>query len=324
MTATELLSGLRPITVECIDTFAPFYAERAKHYVYPRYMQSVCALVDMGHVFYKIIRAAHGSVLVIFKRTKIFGKLGVQMPIPPISLSGSVSDEKEIMQAALRVGISLRVTTEDISRYHIPQRLCSDGTGPLVPVNNEYIYNGRKGSEMRGSQYRKQRYQVKRITQSEGFSLSSGAHPQADALVADWDRRYKEKNGTQTDQSHLWAVIKTAVARSQSSAVQIRNIIIRDRLECVSVLERLSEGQFVIVFRVRNYKSELNDVGSAIHWTDCSESLRPTGETYLNMGLADTEGLIRSKESLNPCRHQKIYTVKTTKTNTTILNQYFK
>lgn len=321
MTTTQLLSGLKSITVDCIPIFAPFYCERARHYVYPRYMQSVCALVDMGKTYYKIISATHGQLLVIFKRTVIFGKTGVQMPVAPISLSGSVSDESEAMKAALALGISLRVTSEDIARYHIPRKLCSDGTGPIVPVNNEYIYNARQGSQMTGSKYRKQRYQTKRITQTEGFSLMTGAHPQADALVRDWDKRYKQVNGTQTDQANLWAVCKQALNKG---GVSMRNIVIGNSLECVSVVEKLSPNHHVIVFRIRNYDSPLNDVGSAMQWIDCSQTDRETGDTYLNMGLADTDGLIRSKESLNPCRHQKIYTVKTNKTNTTILTQYFK
>ena len=320
MTTQTLLSGLRPITVACIKTFAPFYDERARHYVYPRFMQSVCALVDMGHCYYNIISGANGKVLLIFKRTLIFGKLGIQMPVAPISLSGSVSDEKEAMKAALSVGISLRVTSEDISRYRIPRNICSDGTGPFVPVNNEYIYDAMDGSLMRGSDYRKLRYNTKHITQADGFSVMTGAHPETDRLVREWNTRYKERTGTQTDQASLWSVIKEA---SKQGGVSIRNIIIGNTLECVSVVERLSEKHHVIVFRIRNYNSNLNDVGAAMQWVDCTETPQ-SRQVYLNMGLADTDGLIHAKEALRPCRHQKIYTVKTNKTNSTILKQYFK
>lgn len=320
MTTKELLSGLKPVTLACMKVFAPFYDERARHYVYPRFMQSVCALIDMGHCYYNIIRGANGQVLLIFKRTAIFGKLGVQMPVAPISLSGSVSDEKEAMKAALSVGISLRVTTEDITRYRIPRNLCSDGTGPFVPVNNEYIYDARLGSEMKGSAYRKLRYNTKRIIESAGFSLMTGAHPDTDRLVREWDERYKERSGSQANQTHLWQVIRQA---AQQGGVSIRNILIGSRLECVSVIERLSEQHHIIVFRIRNYNSDLNDVGSAMQWIDCSETPE-SRQVFLNMGLADTDGLIHAKEALKPCRHQKIYTVKTNKTNSNILNQYFK
>ena len=105
MTTAEILTGLRPVTMECFEVFAPYYEERAKHYVYPRYMQSVCVLLDMGKFYYNIIRANHGKVLVVYKRTQIFGKTGVQMPICPISLTGSMQDELSVMLAALKVKI---------------------------------------------------------------------------------------------------------------------------------------------------------------------------------------------------------------------------
>lgn len=321
MTTADILSNLRPITVECLTLFEPFYTERAKHYVYPRFMQSVCALIDLGHTFYKILRAKQGSLLIIYKRTKIYGKLGVQMPVCPISLTGSVADEREAMQAALRVGISLRVTTEDITRYAIPRKLCSDGTGPLVPANYEFIYDARSGSEMSGKKYRRQRYQTNLTVKNEGFSQSQGAHPQADALVKAWDERYRELNGTKTDQANLWAVCKQGL---RQGGVAIRNIIIDGVLQCVSVCERVAPNHYIIVFRIRNYESDLHDVGSAMQWIDCTAALTETGDGYLNNGLADTDGLIRSKESMMPCRHQKIYTVKTAKTNSITLSQYFK
>ncbi len=322
MTTNDILSGLKPVTLDCLTVFAPFYAERAQHYVYPRYMQSVCALVDMGKTYYKVIRAAQSDVLVIYKRTAIFGKLGVQMPVCPISLSGSARDELSIISAALKVGISLRVTSEDVARYRIPRNLLSDGTGPFVPVNNEYIYQAQRGVAMQGAKYRKQRYQAKRIMTSEGFTMTEGAHPHTAQMVKAWDTRYKQQNGTQTDQAHLWAVICQALARG-GQTVRARNIVVGGHLQCVSVTEQLSPKHHIIVFRVRNYDSRLNDVGSAMQVIDC-KACQGTEKTpvYLNMGLADTEGLIASKESLCPCHHQKIYTVKTNKTSET-LKKYF-
>ena len=320
MTTAEILTGLRPVTMECFDVFAPYYEERAKHYVYPRYMQSVCAMLDMGKCYYSIIRANHGKVLVVCKRTQIFGKTGVQMPICPISQTGATQDELSVMLAALKVGISLRVTTEDITRYRIPRNICSDGTGPFVPVNNEYIYNALNGAAMCGSPYRKLRNLTKRITKASGYALLTGAHPQAEFVVRDWGERYKQAYNEQADQTHLWHICKTA----PEAYVTTRSIVIGDTLQCFSVLERLAPKQYIIVQRVRNYHSEQNDVGAAMQWADCNAVTGgATSPVYLNMGLADTDGLIHAKEALQPCAHQKIYTVKTNKTSDK-LKTYFK
>ena len=321
MTTTEILTGLKPVTKECFDVFAPYYEERAKHYVYPRYMQSVCVLLDMGKTYYNIIRANHGKVLVVYKRTLIFGKTGVQMPICPISLTGSMQDELSAMLAALKVGISLRVTNEDIARYRIPRNICSDGTGPFVPVNNEYIYQAQHGQAMCGSKYRKLRNLTKRITQASGYALMTGIHPQIEGIVRDWSRRYKEAYNESADQTNLWHVCKAA----PEAYVTTRSIVIGETLQCFSVLERLAPKQYIIVQRVRNYHSGQNDVGAAMQWADCNAVITEdaTAPVYLNMGLADTDGLIHAKEALQPCAHQKIYMVKTNKTSDK-LKAYFK
>ena len=321
MTTAEILTGLRPVTKECFEVFAPYYEERAKHYVYPRYMQSVCVLLDMGKTYYNIIRANHGKVLVVYKRTLIFGKTGVQMPICPISLTGSMQDELSVMLAALKVGISLRVTTEDINRYRIPRNICSDGTGPFVPVNNEYLYQAQHGQAMCGSKYRKLRNLTKRITKTSGYSLMTGAHPQTESIVRDWAKRYKQAYNEAADQTNLWHVCKAA----PEAYVTTRSIVIGETLQCFSVLERLAPKQYIIVQRVRNYHSGQNDVGAAMQWADCNAVITEgaTAPVYLNMGLADTDGLIHAKEALQPCAHQKIYTVKTNKTSDK-LKAYFK
>ena len=322
MTTNDILLGVKPITLDCLSVFRPFYIERAKHYVYPRYMQSVCALVDFGKTYYKIIKAAQGDVLVVYKRTDIFGKLGVQMPICPISLSGNIRDELSVISTALKVGISLRVTSEDVGRYRIPNNLLSDGTGPFVPVNTEYIYQAQCGTAMQGSKFRKQRYQAKRILTMDGFTLTGGDHPQAQALAKAWDIRYKTKYGTSTNQARLWELIRQALKKD--TAVTARNIVINGILQCVSVTERLSPKHHIVVFRMRNYGGQINDVGSAMQQEDCKACMgTEEAPVYMNMGLADTEGLIASKESLCPCRHQKIYTLKTAKTSNKA-KSYFK
>lgn len=323
MTTTELFSGLKPITLDCLSVFEPFYQERARHYALPAFKQSVLVLVYTGRVFYKILTGANGKILLIVKNTKIYGRLGVQMPIAPISLSGSVADERAVIQAALRFGVSLRATNEDIIRYRIPRNLCSDASGTYNPDSREYIYNAVNGKAMTGSQYRKQRYQVKRITQSSGFSLMTGVHPDADALVQNWDARYKQVNGERTDQQSLWRLIKQAA--QMTDRITIRNIVVNGRLECVSVLERLSEKHYVIVFRIRNYNSTLNDVGSAMQWVDCVGAVdEAKGTAFLNIGTAHTEGLSKSKESLVPFAHTRVFAVKSSKTDSQTLSRFFK
>lgn len=98
-------------------------------------------------------------------------------------------------------------------------------------------------------------------------------------------------------------------------------------MECFEVFAPYYEErakQYIIVQRVRNYHSGQNDVGAAMQWVDCNAVTGgATSPVYLNMGLADTDGLIHAKEALQPCAHQKIYTVKTNKTSDK-LKAYFK
>lgn len=288
-------------------------------------MQSVVYMTSTGQCFYNIIRAEHGQVLVILKRTLIFGKIGVQMPVAPISLVGSASDEREVLRVALGVGVSARVTSEDIRRYRIPTKLLSDGSGPFVPMGiNEIIYNARSGKEMQGSGYRKYRYQVNRILREPTTELRLGKNPDVAPLVRAWEDRYLRTHGEKANQTKLWEVICQAISPDPNAPITCQSLYVGGVCQAVSVLERISEKGYIIVFRIRNFQSRLNDVLTAAHWVDCEQAGGGYKERcYLNIGHADSDGLIAQKESLKPCHHQKVWTLKTTKTNTN-LKQYFK
>ena len=320
MTAKDILTGLKPVTQECFSVFAPYYEERAKHYVYPRYMQSVCVLIDMGKTYYNIIRAAHGNVLVVFKRTQIFGKTGVQMPICPISLTGSTQDEQNVMLAVLKVGVSLRVTSEDINRYKIPRKICSDGTGPFVPVNNEYLYDCEKSYKQEGTKFKKVRHLANRTMKSDGFHYGKPTDmiSKIDALVYECGKEYKMKHSESASQVNLWRIIKSANNRF----VNIRIISCNNSVEAVAVYEKISSTHYNRILHIRNFSGKFQDTKCAMHKLTCGE-IAHRGGRFLNIGLADYGGLISSKEQLVPCAHQKIYTVKTTKTSDK-LKAYFK
>lgn len=219
MTTAEILTGLRPVTMECFEVFAPYYEERAKHYVYPRYWQSVCYLMWFGNIYYNIIRAKHGKVLVVYKRTYLF-HFGLQMLFMPISLTGSMQDELSVILAALKVGISLRVTTEDINRYRIPRKMVEENKGIsaitkhkeniVINSSDEFIYQAQRGSAMYGSKYRKLRNLTKRITNASGYSLMTGAHPQIEGVVRDWGDHYLETHQEKASQLDLYHICKSA------------------------------------------------------------------------------------------------------------------
>lgn len=286
MTTADILTGIRPVSFSCFEVFAPFYEERAKHYVYPRYMQSVCALLDMGKCYYNIIRAEHGKVLVVYKRTQIFGKTGVQMPICPISLTDSMLDEQAVMLAALKVGISLRVTNEDIMRYRIPRNILSDGTGPFVPVNNEYIYDCEQSYNQIGAKYKKVRHLAKRTTSEQGFSYGLIFNQaQADAMITKWGEEYTLKHGEKAEQTNLWAIIK----KSSSPRINIRCISYNGNIESMAVYEKVSTKHYIRVLHIRNRNGHFQDTKCAMHKLTCGD-MASHGGKYLNIGLADYGG----------------------------------
>lgn len=309
MTTAEFASGLKPVTLQCFEAFAPYYAERAKHYVYPSYMQSVCYMVSKGNFFYKVFSlSSGGKVLLVVSRSRLYGIFGVQVNVAPISLTGSLADEMLVLKECLRQGLSVKLTAEDIRHYHVPSRLYG-----VIDSADEYIYQSQHGTAMCGSKYRKLRNQTKRVLSATGYKMITGATDEAAAVVRAWDDRYKRLHGSPTHQAALWNVCKSA----PEAFVSIRNLFIGDTLQCVSVLERLSVKQYVIVLRVRNYDSELNDVGAAMQYVDCSAVSDGQGASpiYLNIGMSDTEGLTHAKKALLPCCQQRIYKAKGNKLN---------
>lgn len=309
MTIAEFASGFKSVTLQCFEVFAPYYAERAKYYVYPSYMQSVCYMIGKGNFFYKEFSlSSGGKVLLVVSRSRLYGIFGVQVNVAPISLTGSLADEMLVLKECLKQGLSVKLTAEDIRRYHVPSRLCG-----VIDSADEYIYQAQHGTAMCGSKYRKLRNQKRRVLSATGYKTVTGATEAAAAVVKAWDDRYKRQHGSPTHQATLWNVCKSA----PKAFVSVRNIFIGSTLQCVSVLERLAPKQYVIVLRVRNYDSSINDVGAAMQYVDCSAVSEGQGASpiYLNIGMADTEGLTHAKKALVPCCQQRIYKAKGNKLN---------
>lgn len=295
----KFLFGLRRVTEECFDVFAPFYAERQKHYFYPVYYQSVVQMVAAGGFFYKIFTKQGRQTLAVFKRSSIMGNYSVMLHIAPISLCGYRADELEVMQEARRCGVSLKLCKDDIDRYRIPLRLCEPIKGNL-----EYVYNANHISALEGGEFHTFRRCFRKVQRADGYRHTFGANADITALVDAWDSHNRAK-GLQGAQAPHWRKIQAM----HSPKVHIHSIYTRDRLETFSVIEQVSPKHWILVMGVRNYDSTLNDVNKAMHILDCQIACEGQKETvYANIGAAiGIEGLDAEKEHLHPCAHQQIY-----------------
>lgn len=305
MSVSDYLKGLRKVTEECYEIFAPFYAERQQHYLYPVYYQSVTQMIAAGGFFYKVFTKGSDRILAIFKRSSIMGNYSVMLHIAPISIGGYRQHEATVMQEARNCGLSLKLCREDIERYKIPSRLCEPIKGNL-----EYVYNATHISGLEGGEFHTFRRCFRKVKKADGYRHTFGANNDITALVEAWDARNKEK-GLKGVQSPHWKKIQAI----RSPKVHIHSIYTSDRLETFSVIEQVSTKHWILVMGVRNYNSALNDVNKAMHILDCqiaSEGQRQA--VYANIGAAiGIKGLDFEKENLHPCYHQQIYKVSPTK-----------
>lgn len=316
MGASDYLEGLKRVTEDCYEIFAPFYAERQKHYIYPVYYQSVTQMVAAGGFFYKIFTWFGSRTLAIFKRSSIMGNYSVMLHIAPISIDGNRQAELIVMQEARNYGFSLKLCREDIERYKIPSRLCEPIKGNL-----EYVYNATHISGLEGGEFHTFRRCFRKVQKADGYRHTFGVNSDITALVEAWDAHNKEK-GLQGVQSPHWKKIQTI----RSPKVHIHSIYTRDRLETFSVIEQVSPKHWILVMGVRNYESTLNDVNKAMHILDCQIASEGQGQpVYANIGAAiGIKGLDAEKEHLHPCYHQQIYKVyPTKKIDTQYIKQIF-
>lgn len=295
------LCGLRRVTEDCFAVFAPFYAERQKHYIYPVFYQSVTQMIGAGGFYYKVFDRGGYHTLAVFKRSSIMGNYSVMLHIAPICLEGARQEELNIIQEARRHGIAIKVCREDIDRYKIPVRLCDPIKGNL-----EYVYNATHISALEGGEFHTFRRCFRKVQRADGYRHTYGANADITALVEAWDRHNKDK-GLAGVQTPHWRKIQAL----RSPKVHIHSIYTRDRLETFSVVEEVSPKHWVLVMGVRNYDSTLNDVNKAMHILDCQiASQGQTQTVYANLGAAiGIAGLDAEKEHLHPCCHQQIYRI---------------
>lgn len=308
MTVYDFLFGVKRVDESCFDLFAPFYQQRARQYVYPVFYQSVTQMIAANGFFYKVFQRQGRKTLAIFKRSSIMGNYSVMLHIAPISLTGNRQDELEIMQTARNVGLSLKVSGEDIQRYRIPRTLCQPIYG-----NSEYLYNANECYAAQGGKFKGFRRQRTRITKMAGYQHRLGASDDIEALVAAWDTHNHEKRSGRERTSCLpdWRNIK----RLHHMNLYVHRIYVGETLECFSVIERLADNHWVFVMGMRNPTSELNDVNVCMHWLDCEiahndKKIAVYGNLGASLGMA---GLSAAKEKLKPCAKQQIFKVAPTR-----------
>lgn len=297
----EFFTGLRRVTEDCYAAFAPYYAQRQQHYVYPVYYQSVTQMVAAGGFFWKVFIRDGRRTLAVFKRSSIMGNYSVMLHIAPISLSGNRDDELWVMQTARRLGVTLKLCAEDIRRYHVPFRLCDPIRGNL-----EYVYDAQEIVAMAGGKFHGFRRAVRKVLGAEGYRHTYGVNDDIAPVVAAWDARNKAQGRTGVQSPH-WRKI----AALSAPQLRIHSVYVGGRLESFSVIEQVSPKHWVLVMGVRNYDSPLNDVNKAMHFLDCqiaAEAHTGVGTVYANIGAAiGLDGLDAEKEHLKPCAHQQIY-----------------
>ncbi|WP_320980026.1 hypothetical protein [Bacteroides sp.] len=305
-TLYEFLFGIKRVDVSCFALFAPFYAERAKHYVYPVFYQSISQMIAAKGFFYKIFKKQGRSTLAIFKRSSIMGNYSVMLHIAPISLQNNRQDEINIIQEARKLGISLKICREDIQRYCIPIKLCE-----AIKGNVEYIYNVNECYNCKGGKFHGFRRQRTRITRLSDYRHTEGVNSDIQPLVKKWD----DHNHCERDKSHQTSQLSDWKNLEQTTInikqVHIHSIYVGRTLECFSVIEQLSPKHWAFVMGMRNYDSQLNDVNVCMHWLDCEIAHDDKQiAVYANMGASlGIDGLSAAKEKLKPCAKQQIYKV---------------
>lgn len=301
MTINEFLTGVKRVDERCFDEFSPFYAARARQYVYPVYYQSITQMVAAGGFFYKIFNDKGSRTLAIFKRSSIMGNYSIMLHIAPININGHRQEEVAIMQESRRYGIALKVCDEDVKRYKLPINMCDPIKGNL-----EYLYNATHISELKGGEFHTFRRCLRKVQRTDGYRHTFGANDDITKVVAAWDARSKKKGQAGVQLPH-WNKIR----KLQTPKVHIHSIYTRDRLETFSVIEQVSKRHWILVMGVRNYESSLNDVNKAMHILDCQIASEGMSQAvYANIGAAiGQKGLDAEKQNLHPCYHQQIYRV---------------
>ncbi|MBQ2189057.1 MAG: hypothetical protein II401_10950 [Bacteroidales bacterium] len=319
MDVQEYLTGLKRVTETSYQVFEPYYRERAKHYVYPVFYQSVTQMIMSGGFFYKIFGSGTHRTLAVFKRANIMGNYSCILHIAPISLSGDKADEIAVIKEARKQGFSVKLCPEDLRRYGIPMNLCEPIAGNL-----EYVYNVNECYAMEGGKFHGFRKQVRKVTRQEGYRHVFGANDDIDGILRVWDEhnhntREKSQQGTQT--LH-WKRIKGV----KDSRMIVHSVYIDDIIEGFSVIEKLSDKNWALVMGTRNYDSKLNDINRCMHYLDCEIAhVSDSVTVYANIGAAiGIEGLDFEKEKLHPCAHLQIYRFKPTgKSNKETLKKIF-
>lgn len=317
MALPALMSGFAPVRPEDVQRFAHYYTGFAATRRYPRHYMAPLRLAAGGNDFlWRVV----GGCLCVVKRKWVLGNPVLYLILPPMHPAGNVQREREVLEAFRSLGVSARLSPEDMALYgYAVGADCEvDGT------NAEYIYRAGDFADeaMAAPERKKDRYHWNRMCRQVAAGelllerYAGGVLPEADALEAcaavnaAW-HRHKGKASVGRD---VVRYVNEYPAFAKVSPYISLLHVLRSASgvpAAYTIGEQVGEAWAVLGVGYHDYDQGtlLGDAGRVLHTLDAqawAERLGPG--TLLNLGASvGIEGLAATKVKLHPVGTLQLY-----------------
>lgn len=293
----ELFSSFKPykdMPKEDWDKIYSYYSGFFKNRKYPRFFQSYLYLKAERRYFY------YGWIndcFVLVKKYKQFGNRIFYLPLPPISKTGNLKKELEIIKELNSLGIKTKVSDEDVALYDLKKQIRKERD------NIEHIYNS-DDFDLTTPGFKKFRYnynKLRKYEQEENLfievvsKLNEERVKQINHLTENWNK-YKKMQADMCQNYFNDNDINTYFA-----VIDPGNKIVTS-----SMVEKVYDKKMLITTNYSDYNYQINDLQSnkALHCV----IMKYFPGCLINSGSAGWDkGLYAHKKQLKPCKELQIY-----------------
>ncbi len=287
------VSHFRPVTPQSegiVSEYAERYYQRhrmPRFFLSPTYLAAQPTVYTWGNI---------NDCLVLLKRRTIIGNRVMYLVVPPISASGDIAGERELIEWFRARHVGTMLGPEDLELYgYRPEDAPPDPRWP------EYAYDSQDFAEPSGRHHKNTRAALNLLDRlvAEGMvQVDDVSVPFAEPL--EWlARTWHQQTGRHRGEVRL---VRTFQEHAARGPLRRRALVLRDERGhpfAHSLTEEVCPGQVVIVSRLRDYTAALlPDPTLTVHALDCLHwSDVPA---LLTSGSAGTPGLTGHKAKLRP------------------------
>jgi len=276
---------------------------------YPRFFQSYLYLKsERKYFFYGFV----DDCFILIKKKKEFGNRVCYLVLPPISLTGDLKKEFQVIEDFRLAGIKTKVSDEDLELYNLTKKQVTKEKDNIEMIYNPNLYNTFSSKKLANFRYAWNRLEIlvkNKLSKNTSNYLTDLDLKNNNILLERWSAE-KRKNGIKSagDYCHDW--FNELNCAKYFEILKFTENVDKKEILIASICEEILPNRVILDTNYADYSIQIPgfEAVKAMHvWLMKSYP----EDTLINSGSGGWDkGLTSHKRFLKPCKELQIYDTK--------------